>query len=458
MAIDPVGGVPPHRHSNRRFDHLTRWWRSVRTVLSRPAIVSVLAVVLGFNVLVELEFVQANLPMIRRGQLAVHRFLCSLSSRSITPKWVRTVEIDNAAHLALGEPTDRTYLAKLVSNAARGEALAIVLDIKLIVPEGLQEDDGSRREQNEQLLAAIRRAAADGVPVVLATWLRLDAHGEFTRLPNIFRDDSLPLVDRDGVCRASARAAVDGVERASPRPPTCVWIGNLNLPIDRRRIPLVTLTRDREGTSPSPSLALAAASAFEAAIDRQPRTLSKSGVAEAVRRDEFPFGSFIPEQTFQKIPIAGLADGSQAALCRGRIIIVGGTWAADLGRGEPVDSYDTPVGRMRGMYLHANYVEALLDDRYSSEVPLVLALLFDFIIGLCLYVQFHHARRRRDQLKLLLIPPLLLVASYVMFANLNVYLDFILPLGACFVHLAVEYARDYVKLTGDPDAAVVRTG
>ena len=101
---------------------------------------------------------------------------------------------------------------------------------------------------------------------------------------------------------------------------------------------------------------------------------------------------------------------------------------------------------MTGMYVHANYIEALLDDRYQREVPLWAAIGFDLLIGGALYLSFHKASTRRGKLLVLGVFLAPLVASYVVFANLNLYLDFILPLGACFVHLVVEFARDYWRL------------
>ena len=418
----------------------------IRHVLSQPAIVSVLLIVLAFNVAVHLESVQHALPMIQQAQLSFHQWLCSVAPRAVTPKLVRLVEIDDAAHLKLGEPTDRAFLAKLVTNAARGGAAVVVLDIKLLAPEGMSngEDVPERAAQNAALLGAAREAASRGTPVVLTTWLKRESH-EFSRMPNVFADAAFERPDENGRCPAASGAPARDSSGA-PVQPACVRIGNINLPVDKRRIPLVTVMHGTE--EHSESLALAAANAYEEVIDRTPRTREKPAIAHALGAQEFVYGSFVAEDGFQTIPIFPLAEGDDHALrlCRGRIVLVGGTWRSDLGHGEPVDSYMTPVGRMRGMYLHANYIEALLDDRYSPEVPLAVALLFDFGAGLWLYVRFHQATEWRAQLRLLFIPAVLLVISYVVFANLNLYLDFILPLGAYFVHLAVEYVRDYGRL------------
>jgi CHASE2 domain-containing sensor protein len=96
----------------------------------------VLIVVLAFNAVVELDWFRNNFPFVQRAQLRFHRFLCSLIPRPISPRWVRVVAIDTDLHRELKEPTDRKFLATLVTNAAAGRAAAIVLDFKFVVPKG----------------------------------------------------------------------------------------------------------------------------------------------------------------------------------------------------------------------------------------------------------------------------------------------------------------------------------
>jgi hypothetical protein len=64
---------------------------------------SVLTIVLAFNVVVRLQPVRKNFPFIHTAQLGFHRFPCSLVLRPISAKWVRTVEIDDALHQKLEE-------------------------------------------------------------------------------------------------------------------------------------------------------------------------------------------------------------------------------------------------------------------------------------------------------------------------------------------------------------------
>jgi len=81
-------------------------------------------------------------------------------------------------------------------------------------------------------------------------------------------------------------------------------------------------------------------------------------------------------------------------------------------------------------------------------VPLWLAMLLDLVVGAGLYVSFHRANTLKGKLRILGLFFVPLVASYVAVANAGFYLDFILPLLGCFVHLGVEFARDYTHLRG----------
>ncbi|MGA7928756.1 MAG: hypothetical protein WCA20_22520 [Candidatus Sulfotelmatobacter sp.] len=151
---------------------------------------------------------------------------------------------------------------------------------------------------------------------------------------------------------------------------------------------------------------------------------------------------------FQTVAAEKLFKGDEDAIesCRGRIVLIGGNWRDDSGNGDPVDTHDTPVGPMAGMYIHANYMEAPLDDRYQRIVPLPFGLAFYLFVGILLYVYFHEAVTARGKLKVLGVFLLPLLASYVILANFNWYLDFILPLMLCFAHLVFEWGRSYQQL------------
>jgi CHASE2 domain-containing sensor protein len=418
---------------------LTSIASSIKRAVWRRNTIIVMALVLGFNVFVELDSVQRNLPFIQGLQLRCHRILCLALPRPLTAKWVRTVAIDNQNHQIRGI-TDREFLATLIANARLGRAEVIVLDFKFQAPKVklAGEDEPDRFRQDSELLDAIKRAAHDGIPVVVTCSLRQIASRTFERWPNFYRDSDLPLPDSSDRCRLPR--AEDGSW------PACVRIGNINLPTDPRQIPLVT-----PGIVPDPgatSFALAAAAAHDDAVNLTPRTRDKSLIAKAIIKGEFLVGSFIPTTGFQTISADKLSEGDENAIrgCRGRIVLIGGNWLDDQGFGQSVDMHNTPAGPMAGMFIHANYIEALLDDRYQRMVSLPFALVFDLAVGILLYTCFQNASTVTGKLGVLGVFFLPLISAYVIFANLNWYLDFVPPLMLCFVHLIYELWREYRRL------------
>ncbi len=423
----------------------------------QPSTVIVLALVLGFNVLVEFDWVQTAFPLIQKGQLAFHRILCWTMPRPLTAKWVRAVEISDQTH-QIGGITDRSFLATLINNARKAPPEVIVLDFKFQAPLGKSQgqDLASRVAQDSDLRKAVTEAALDGIPIIMPCWLEKTSWREWKRLPDFFNDSDFQLPDRNSqcplsrsTCKPSPASAGAGSAQASVRMgprPACVRIANINLPEDARQIPLVSRASDADPCATS--LALAAAAAHDDAIDLCPRTSEKKIIAKAIEDRDFVVGSFIPKSGFQTIAAEKLFLGDEDAIqsCRGRIILIGGDWRDDSGNGEPVDSYNTPAGPMAGMFIHANYIEALLDDRYQRIVPLPFGLAFDLVVGILLYIYFHEATNTRGKVKVLGVFLLPLLASYVIFANFNWYLDFILPLMLCFAHIVFEWVRSYQQL------------
>jgi CHASE2 domain-containing sensor protein len=420
--------------------------KSVKTLFENPfwqRALPVLAVVLSFNVIVRLDWIREELPFVTRWQYGFHRALASVYPRELKARVVKAVEIDTALHEQLGEPaTNRKYIATLLENAAKGHAAVVVLDFKLVVPEGKTEgsDAEERKEQNATLLEAVESATQAGTEVVVPCWLGPAVDHQFVRRPGIFRDNELPLA------RGTKEA---GAQKKTEEPcgrPACATLGNINLPIDKRQIPL--LAQMAADDPCAESLSLAAVNSYEERTGIFPRTREDHKIKQAIEEKEFVYGSFLAEERFPKIPAKALAEGNEEAerSCLGQIVVIGGNWRADFGRGERVDAYETPAGMMAGMYLHANYIEALLDERYQKEVPLWLGLVLDLVVGAGLYVSFHRANTLKGKLRILGLFFVPLAASYVAVANAGFYLDFILPLLGCFVHLGVEFARDYAHL------------
>ncbi len=191
------------------------------------------------------------------------------------------------------------------------------------------------------------------------------------------------------------------------------------------------------------SFSLQAVTNYEKVTNIRPQTSENRTIKAAIKNGSFVYGGFIPEKGFPKISARKLFEDDPEAkeLCRNRIVTVGGTWHQfGAGRGSLIEEFPNPIGRTPGLYLHANYIEALLDERFQPGVPLWFAISFDTIVGLLLYAAYHSVTGASHLgiLAAFLVP---LIVAYVSFSNIGRYLDFVLPLGLCFVHLGFEYLR-----------------
>jgi CHASE2 domain-containing sensor protein len=404
---------------------LASWFRSsLKRAFWNKGTISVLVIVLLGTYLYHLEGTREQFPFVVTMQLKLHQALSRMLPRVSDVKFVLPVEIDDAAYwnppLSGRVPTNRRYLGEVALAAAEAGAAVVAIDFRLTTPSLRElEDDESRREENEFLLEAIRRITARGVPVVLTYFLVDNGRGEWVRYPNIFPDEVLPAG---------------------------VYLGHLNLPRDKRQIPLQMPVRQGEDAplAPVDSFAMQMVAAYEEATGKPAKTISQPAVAAALEAGEFLYGGFFRREDFAAITSGRLLAGDEVAKrrCRHRIAIVGATWhEAGENVGNLIESFPSPVGNVPGLFLHANYVEALLDGRFHRGAPLWSALLLDLLFGFALYFSYHSVRGRALPLIILAIFLLPLLASYFVFANLGIYLDSVPPLGLCFVHLGYEYVQ-----------------
>jgi CHASE2 domain-containing sensor protein len=382
-----------------------------------------------------------------RLQLRLYQWLLSLRATPREPKRVSLVFLDDIVHWSIlyGDlPTDRRYLAQLIRHAAEPNtkasvvALDIELDAPLGYPAGMDEQDAKRTQQNQALLDALFWAADHGVRVVLpGGYVHKD--GRKIQLPRIYRDDQLPLPGPDGSCKHAA----------------CVSFGFTNAPEDRREIPLVQHVFAWDGSGPSalPSFALAIADANDKGLQT---TRRNRAIAHAIENEKPIYGSFMTENAFPRIDANDLARGvpQAEAQCQDRIVLIGGRWHDLHGYGALTDGHFSPAGMISGLAFHANYVESLLFDGFSREVPLWLAVILDIFVGLTIYSVFgviHAPAASPKKSRVAVIAVAIILASllpvsaaYVALVSFNRYLDFLLPVELYFLHVLYELIRDYV--------------
>jgi CHASE2 domain-containing sensor protein len=378
---------------------------------------------------------------------------------------VSIVYIDDEAHwqkMYGNTPTDRKELAKLILHAAqwRTKASVIGLDVELFLPQGGQEDpdrtqpppqpmvqsgtsepappcmlqsgptpgadpktvpylmdcdmpDLAKLSDDGALVEAIRFATRHGVPVILASYLYRD-HGQ-EQLPNLF---TLSQIGAQG-CKG----------------PRCPGFGYINLPEDKRQVPIRQVINVPGVKNPQivDSFAFKVAKAAKGRDDILKNPKHANPGAEV-------FGTFLHESAFEasRIDFESLSNGSPDAKdkCSDRVVLIGGRWHGEQGYGEPVDQHLSPAGDISGVALHATYIEALLAHQISREWPFWVNFSFDIALGLAIFYGFETIEDSRSKTKWLrrwaLVP---LALAYLSMFFLNKYLDFLFPVELYFVHV-----------------------
>ncbi|HUO06305.1 MAG TPA: CHASE2 domain-containing protein [Candidatus Binataceae bacterium] len=360
------------------------------------------------------------LPFLIDFQLKSYQLMSHLSPRRPRVKWVALVEVDDETFwkppFSGIQPTNRRALGDLVRKAAAGGATVIALDFQLYSTSDKPGDDPIRADDNQYLLESIRQAVNAGTRVVLTQGFIQTEDGRWKEEPGIFERGALP----------------EGVT-----------FGYINLPTDKREIPLSKTIAPSGGGEPAraDSFALQIVDQYEQSINMREKTRSESRIAAAIRDETFVCGSFVVPGSFVRISARDLLNvGPAAELCNGRIVIVGGAWHVSGGRGPLIESFASPVGRIPGMQLHANYVEALLDDRFQPRMSMWTGVVIDLIVGFMIYFLYNHATSS-EQNFVLAVPLAMILFAYVTSANLGLYLDFVPPMSLYFVHLAWEHFK-----------------
>ena len=339
--------------------------------------------------------------------------------------------------LAGRAPIKRDYLAKLVRKLDAAEPALIALDFDLRSPttDGSLLDHPDYVQETRQLGEAVREVGGRR-SVVLPAIVGFDAQGNYVEQPTV----------------------LDGFDFGAAQ----VRRGYIQLPYDMRRIP-VSLELGNGRTLDS------FAGAIVAAAD--PTAYSR---LEQQSKDALPFGSYMNEAAFstaageedKKLFTAGEVLGADAARLRRqlghKIVIVSGAWSLNgYHSGSRVDLHPTPAGLLPGDYVHANYVEALLNERTYKPVSetLVIALEVLLVLGVAVVLVLEVSPWAKS---VIVVGLTLFFAAltYFLIQNLGLFCDFFVPVVVLGGHLVVEKVvqwRSHARYNspGPPTAPVV---
>jgi hypothetical protein len=349
----------------------------------------------------------------------VYRHQIALSNHGpVYPRRTALVVLDDGdywgADFSGRTPLKRGELALILDRLREAGANTVVLDVDLRAPHrtepGFEFPD--YQKEDSALLAAVGRMCDAGRNVVLGTSVLLEGE-DYVEAPSIF---------------APYRASYP-----------CLRAGYLQLPYDLRLVPGQLELR---GGGPLDSLSLEAVSLINP-------TAYKLAVSKADRG--FRFARYLSEADYRP------ADGPKYAFSwqqlkkadiedlrrdiADKVVLIGGNWHANAqGQGPTVDTFPSPVGPLPGVFLHANYIEAL-DGEGGTFAPLsdtaaeVIEFSLAIVLALVAALEIHSGWKWSAFFTSLLLSVIL---TYVLLANLGIFLDFLVPVLILIGHTLVE--------------------
>lgn len=193
--------------------------------------------------------------------------------------------------------------------------------------------------------------------------------------------------------------------------------GIVNLDPDNRKLALKWSVRPDKDSDSEKTISTLSFAAVKAYYENQSE-LSKveaqyPRIKSLLELNKNPYISFIEPEKFELIPAGTLIapePSDNFSRLRGKIVIIGESANAD-------DKHDSVFGRqIAGFILQANYIEAMLDQRYFKSV-----IWLDYALGFLVFVIVYFAglnispiRQWRDNLKLLVLLVLILCGIFLL--------------------------------------------
>jgi CHASE2 domain-containing sensor protein len=302
-------------------------------------------------------------------------------------------------------PIKRSYLAKIVRalDGADPAVIAIDFDLRSQMPDGSFVEHDDYKKETDQFLAAVKDVSARR-PVVLPRTIKFN-EGYYTTESDI----------HDRLSEGNS-----------------VRKGYISLPFDYRKVPLTLVMKDGSKVD-----------SFAEAIVR---AVNEKALASVEGQKDSPYGTYLPTGNFTVLSSAEVLSPSEETLkkLRHNIVIIGAGWSnRAYGRGGMADIHFTPVGPIQGALLHANYVEALLDQRTAKSWGEAAIIVVDVILSFVIAVIFVLvAKLGWKLLSLLILLCFLALFSYFSWLNLGLFYDFFVPAVLVAGHSIYEQLRE----------------
>jgi CHASE2 domain-containing sensor protein len=347
----------------------------------------------------------------------IYRFYRQVSPLPIQATRTAVVLVDDEDYwkgdLARRVPIKRRYLASLLRKLAAGNPQVIALDFNLRSPalDGTMLDNKDYECETADLERAVLEVAQKRIVVVLPTTVGRDGAGYYYRLPDVF--DHLEQRNRN------------------------ISVGYIMPTVDIRQVPLQLAAR---GGLPLDS--------FASAIVRR---VDDSSLRYLAGDAAFPFGIFMEPKSFEKTILArqvwDLSDDQLSALLATKSVLVGAAWhEAAYGAGKHIDLHETPAGDIPGVFILANYVEALLNGHFTKPLGVALSRTAEVIFSLAVAIGL--ASVRRVVAKALVVVGTcvaIVVLSYITYQNFGRFFDVFFPVVLVAAHALAENQRELIR-------------
>lgn len=308
---------------------------------------------------------------------------------------------------AARKPLKRDLLAQLISKLDEANPQVIALDVNLSLPgseRDLTTNAAPYQKETDELINAVKSASEKRTVILARTLMRTDSiEPTYKPLPAIY--DYYSLNEKT------------------------VLKGYITLPTDIRRVPVALWAADDR---PLHSFA----SAIVSAVDK--KSLEKIDVNE----NGFPYGKFIYPEDFTTRSASEILNMDAETLkdvFGFKIVIIGGSWHRDgVDRGPKNDGHPSPVGVIDGAYIHANYVEALLDSNTTPSMKESRSLLIDLFFAVILTAGLSLVGNFGKLILVAILSLLMFVVSYLAWQNLGIYFDIVIPVFLLLGHVIFE--------------------
>jgi len=320
-------------------------------------------------------------------------------------------------------PIKRRYLAKLVRALDHADPQVIALDFQL------------------------RSPTVDGIPAVEHPDYQAETADFLAAVREVSTRRAIVLPASIGSGYVVESSIYRGYDFGKGR----IFKGYIELPYEIPTIPVAIPVKSQQDKLDS----------FSEAIVRATKDRAISEL-EGVTDDRLPFGTYFNYHSFEHVLASDILDGKPAAreAVSHQIALVGGVWHQfAYNRGPLADGHSSPMGEVPGVYIHANYVEDVLNHRvYPVIWPGVgVAIEVIFVLALSLVLAAPESGWKKAGVVGATCVGLLAVA-YFFFQNFGLFFDFFIPLILVAGHAGFEEIRDWKEKAAKWDSAQAKTG